>query len=69
MTMNQVMNLYQDGDMGQITKKEKHKRIVRNYESEKSKELERLASKMLQTHEQLDKLREKKIKGDFLDLF
>lgn len=63
------MNSFQDGDMGRVKRSEKHKRVVNDYQKEKGKELERLATKLLQTHEQLDKLREKKIKGDFLDLF
>ena len=50
-------------------KSKKHERITKNYQKEKSKHLEKLADKMLDNDEKLRKLREKKGKGNFLDLF
>lgn len=50
-------------------KSKKHDKIVKNYQKEKSKHLERLADKMLENDEKLRKLKEKKSDGEFLDLF
>jgi len=38
-----------------------HDSIINDYESQKSKHLEKLASKMLKQHEQMEKLRNKKL--------
>lgn len=48
---------------------EKHKRIVSQYDMEKSKHLEKLANQMLNNDEKSQKLKEKTLKGDFLKLF
>lgn len=52
-----------------IKRKKKHQEIITDYEGVKSKHLEKLASKMLKKDEINNKLKEKNIKGDFLDKF
>ena len=51
------------------SKKQIHKEIVEDYDKVKSNHLEKLASKMLKEDEKFERLRKKKIKGDFLDKF
>jgi len=50
-------------------KKKKHSRIVKDYDKQKEKHLERLATKMLENDEKLIKLKGKNINTNFLDLF
>ena len=50
-------------------KSKKHERITKDYQKEKSKHLEKLATKMLDNDERLRKLKDKKSGGKFLDLF
>ena len=50
-------------------KRRKHDKIVKDYENIKEKHLEKLADKMLEDQDRLDKLREKGSEGKFLDLF
>ena len=50
-------------------KKRKHNKIVNDYDKIKSKHLEKLAKKMLDNDEKFSKLKEKNIKGNFLDKF
>ena len=50
-------------------KKSKHERLVSDYENQKNKHLEKLATKTLDEQEQLSRLKEKNINKDFLDLF
>tara|TARA_R110000796_G_scaffold19281_4_gene57913 strand:+ start:409 stop:591 length:183 start_codon:yes stop_codon:yes gene_type:complete len=50
-------------------KKHKHNKLVNDYETQKSKHLEKLADKMLEDQEKLRILRDKKSDGKFLDLF
>jgi len=50
-------------------KSKKHDKIVTDYKNTKAKHLEKLADKMLGNDERLRKLKEKKGKGNFLDLF
>ncbi len=52
-----------------LLKKKKHSKIVNDYERQKSKHLEKLADKMLEDQDTLDKIREKGSDGKFLDLF
>ena len=52
-----------------LLKKKKHNKIVDDYDRQKSKHLEKLADKMLEDQDRLDKLREKGSDGKFLDLF
>ena len=47
----------------------KHQKLVKDYDNQKSKHLERLATKCLAADEKFRKLRDKKIKGDFLKNF
>jgi hypothetical protein len=50
-------------------KSKKHKKVVKDYEQTKEDHLEKLASKMLEHQDKLRMLKEKNIKGKFLDLF
>ena len=50
-------------------KKGKHDRIVKDYDKQKEKHLEKLATKMLKDEERNQKLKDKNINTDFLDLF
>jgi len=50
-------------------KKKKHTKIVKDYDKQKERHLEKLASKMLENDDKLSKLREKSINTDFLNLF
>jgi|TARA_R110000824_G_scaffold113942_4_gene264062 hypothetical protein len=50
-------------------KRNKHDKIVRDYDEVKSKHLEKLANRMLKDDEKNSMLRSKVIKGDFLDKF
>lgn len=50
-------------------KNKKHNRIVKDYEKQKQKQLEKLATQMLANDEKIQKLRGKNINPDVLDLF
>ena len=50
-------------------KKRKHNNLVNDYDNQKSKHLEKLATKMLEDQDKLRILRDKKSDGKFLDLF
>lgn len=50
-------------------KRRKHDKLVNDYDNQKQKHLERLAKKMLDQDEKMNKLKNKNIKGDFLDQF
>jgi hypothetical protein len=50
-------------------KKRKHDKLVNDYESQKSRHLEKLADKMLENDEKIRIFKEKKSNGKFLDLF
>jgi len=50
-------------------KHHKHDKLVNDYDTQKEKHLEKLATKMLDKQEKLSILREKKIDKGFLDLF
>ena len=50
-------------------KKSKHEKLVNDYENQKNKHLEKLATKTLEEQEKLSRLKEKNINKDFLDLF
>jgi hypothetical protein len=50
-------------------KKKKHTKLVRDYDKQKEKHLERLATKILNNDEKLSKLKAKNISTNFLDLF
>ncbi len=50
-------------------KHKKHKKLIDDYDVQKSNHLERLATKSLAADEKFRKLRDKKVKGDFLKNF
>ena len=50
-------------------KKKRHENIVKDYDKQKERHLENLASKMLNNDEKLQKLKEKNIDPKFLNLF
>jgi hypothetical protein len=50
-------------------KSKKHNKIVRDFEKQKSKHLERLATELLKRDEKNQKLKSKNIGTDFLNLF
>ena len=50
-------------------KSKKHEKIVKDYQKEKAKHLEKLADDILANQEKFDKFREKKSTGKFLNLF
>lgn len=47
----------------------KHKKIVKDYDRQKAKHLEKLASKILKDDETKERLKSKTINTDFLNLF
>jgi len=52
-----------------MKKSKKHKAIVDDYENQKAKHLERLASDILKKDEKNQKLKSKTTSGKWLDLF
>lgn len=50
-------------------KKSKHSKLVNDYDNQKNKHLEKLATKELDRQEKLSKLKDKNINDDFLKLF
>ncbi|MCP4970253.1 MAG: hypothetical protein GY932_06620 [Arcobacter sp.] len=50
-------------------KNKKHNKIVKDYDKQKEKHLEKLATKILKNDEKAEKLKSKHIKGDFLTNF
>ncbi len=50
-------------------KSKKHTKIVKDYDKQKEKHLEKLASKMLENDEKNNKLKGKNIDPGFLNLF
>ncbi len=52
-----------------MKKKRKHKKLVDDYEKQKSKHKEKLSTKMLENDERMRKFKEKNISDKFLDLF
>ena len=47
----------------------KHEAIVHDYDNQKSKHLDKLATKMLKNDEKANQLKSKTMKGDFLKNF
>ena len=47
----------------------KHKKILNDYEKQKSNTLEKMATQMLKNDEKFQKLKEKPINPNFLNLF
>ena len=52
-----------------LLKKKKHDKIVKDFDTQKAKHVEKLATQMLKKDEQFQKLKEKKIDTNFLKLF
>jgi len=52
-----------------MKRSKKHSKLVRDYNTQKSKHLEKLASKTLDNDEKFRKLKSKPIKGNFLKNF
>jgi hypothetical protein len=52
-----------------LIKKKKHEKIVNDFDNQKAKHVEKLATQMLKKDEQFQKLKEKKIDTNFLKLF
>jgi uncharacterized protein (DUF1330 family) len=50
-------------------KKKKHIKLIKDYDKQKEKHLEKLATKMLENDEKINKLKGKNINTDFLNLF
>lgn len=50
-------------------KNKKHNKIVKDYDKQKNKHLEKLATRMLKDDERNNKLKSKNIDTDFLNLF
>ena len=50
-------------------KSKKHNKLVRDFDKQKSKHLEKLATELLKKDEQNQKLKSKTIGTDFLNLF
>ncbi len=50
-------------------KRSKHDKLVKDYDKQKEKHLERLATKMLKDEDKNSRLKDKNINPDFLDLF
>jgi len=50
-------------------KHKKHNKIVKDFDKQKAKHLEKLATKMLKDDERNQKLKSKQINTDFLNLF
>jgi len=52
-----------------MKRSKKHQKLVDNYEKQKSRQLEKLATKSLEIDEKNSILKSKQIKGDFLKNF
>jgi hypothetical protein len=52
-----------------MKRKKKHQKLVDDYDTQKSKHLEKLATKSLENDDKMRKFKSKQIKGDYLDLF
>lgn len=52
-----------------MAKHKKHDSLLKDYEKAKSEHLEKLASKILKNDEKMQKLRDKKIDPNLLNLF
>ena len=50
-------------------KHKKHDKLVKDYEKQKSEHLDKLVTRMLKNDEKMQKLKEKNINPNFLNLF
>jgi len=52
-----------------MAKNKNHDKLVKDYNRKKSEHLDKLATKMLKNDEKMQKLKDKKINTNFLNLF
>lgn len=52
-----------------MKRKKKHQKLVDDYDTQKGKHLEKLATKSLEKDDKMRKFKSKQIKGNYLDLF
>ena len=52
-----------------MAKSKKHDKIVKDFDRQKSKHLDKLATQMLKNDEKMQKLKDKRINPNFLNLF
>lgn len=52
-----------------MAKNKNHDKLVKDYSKKKSEHLDKLATKMLKNDEKMQKLKDKKINTNFLNLF
>ncbi len=52
-----------------MAKNKNHNKLVKDYSKQKSEHLDKLATKMLKNDEKMQKLKDKKINTNFLNLF
>ena len=64
-----VLNLFQEFKIFITVKHKKHDKLVKDYDKQKSEHLDKLATKMLKNDERNQKLKEKTININFLNLF
>ena len=64
-----VRNSFQEFKIFITVKHKKHDKIVKDYDKQKSEHLDKLATKMLKNDERNQKLKEKTINNNFLNLF
>lgn len=66
-----VLNLFQDFRIfiNKMAKHKKHDKLVKDYDRQKSEHLDKLATKMLKNDEKMQRLKDKPINKNFLNLF
>ena len=64
-----VRNSFQEFKIFITVKHKKHDKIVKDYDKQKSEHLDKLATKMLKNDERNQKLKDKNINTNFLNLF
>lgn len=65
-----VLILFQDSNMyKQMAKSKKHNKLVKDYDAQKSIHLSKLATQMLKNDDKNQRLKDKKINSNFLNLF
>ena len=64
-----VLNSFQEFKIFITVKHKKHDKLVKDYDKQKSEHLDKLATKMLKNDERNQKLKEKTINNNFLNLF
>ena len=64
-----VRNSFQEFKIFITVKHKKHDKLVKDYDKQKSEHLDKLATKILKNDERNQKLKEKTINNNFLNLF